>query len=100
VDTLGHLLAQHVTPADANARAQVGQLAKAVQAATGESVEFALADPGYTGEKLAAEAREHGIKLESVLNGLGGRLEQPIRASSIGASIRKEARKNYYFFLQ
>ena len=38
VDTLGHLLPLHVTPADADDRAQVGRLAKAVQAATGDSV--------------------------------------------------------------
>nr|WP_015061157.1 IS5 family transposase [Pseudomonas sp. K-62]BAM13993.1 transposase [Pseudomonas sp. K-62] len=66
VDTLGHLLALHVTPADANDRAQVGRLAKAVQAATGESVEVAFVDQGYTGEKPAAAAREHGIALEVV----------------------------------
>jgi transposase len=66
VDTLGHLLALHVTPADADDRAQVGRLAKAVQAATGESVEVAFVDQGYTGEKPAAAAREHGIELEVV----------------------------------
>jgi len=66
VDTLGHLLALHVTPADADDRAQVGQLAKAVQAATGESVEIAFVDQGYTGEKPAAAARAHGIALEVV----------------------------------
>jgi transposase len=66
VDTLGHLLALHVTPADADDRAQVGRLARAVQAATGESVEVAFVDQGYTGEKPAAAAREHGIELEVV----------------------------------
>lgn len=35
VDTLGHLLALHVTPADADDRAQVGHRAEVVQAATG-----------------------------------------------------------------
>lgn len=66
VDTLGHLLALHVTPADADDRAQVGRLAKAVQAATGESVEVAFVDQGYTGEKPAAAARAHGIELKVV----------------------------------
>ena len=66
VDTLGHLLALHVTPADADDRAQVGRLARAMQAATGESVEVAFVDQGYTGEKPAAAAREHGIALEVV----------------------------------
>lgn len=36
VDTLGHLLALHVTPADADDRFQVGRLAEDLQAATGE----------------------------------------------------------------
>ena len=66
VDTLGHLLALHVTPADADDRAQVGRLAKAVQAATGASVEVAFVDQGYTGEKPATAAREPGIELEVV----------------------------------
>src|ERR1700712_3117774 len=39
VDTLGHLLALHVTSADADDRAQVGRLAEAVQAATSDHVE-------------------------------------------------------------
>src|ERR671916_209212 len=66
VDTLGHLLAAHVTPATADDRAEVGQLAQAVQVATGESVDLAYVDQGYTGERAAAAAREHGIELEVV----------------------------------
>jgi transposase len=66
VDTLGHLLALHVTPATADDRAEVGRLAAAVQAATGDSVELAFVDQGYTGEKPAAAAQEHGITLEVV----------------------------------
>jgi transposase len=42
VDTLGHLLALHVTAADEQDRAQVGMLAEAVQDITGESVELAV----------------------------------------------------------
>ena len=41
VDTLGHLLALHVTPADEQDRAQVAILSEAVQQVTGESVELA-----------------------------------------------------------
>ena len=63
VDTLGHLLAAHVTPADAQDRAQVDRLAAAVQAATGESVEIAYLDRGYTGEAPAAAAEAHGLRL-------------------------------------
>lgn len=66
VDTLGHLLALHVTPANADDRAEVGRLAKAVQVATGESVDLAYVDQGFTGEKAATAARAHGIKLEVV----------------------------------
>ena len=50
VDTLGHLLAALVTPANEQERAQVGRLAQAVQEATGQSVEIAFVDQGYTGE--------------------------------------------------
>jgi transposase len=66
VDTLGHLLALVVTAADAQDRAQVKELAARVQAATGESVEVAFVDQGYTGDTPAADAREHGIRLEVV----------------------------------
>jgi transposase len=66
VDTLGHLLALHVTPATADDRAEVGRLTEAVQQATGESVEVAYVDQGYTGDKPAQAARENGIKLEVV----------------------------------
>jgi transposase len=66
VDTLGHLLALRVTPADAQERDQVGDLAAAVQAATGETVEVAFVDQGYTGGAPAAEAEARGIRLEVV----------------------------------
>jgi len=66
VDTLGHLLALLVTPASAQERQQVQQLARAVQAATGEAVELAYVDQGYTGQDAAAAAETHGIRLEVV----------------------------------
>ncbi len=66
VDTLGHLLALRVTPADAQDRAQVGALAAAVQAATGDTVELAFVDQGYTGAEPAAAAASHGMRLEVV----------------------------------
>ena len=66
IDTLGHLLALHVTPANAQDRAQVEQLAAAIQAATGETVELAYVDQGYTGEGAATAAAAHGIQLEVV----------------------------------
>ena len=66
VDTLGHLLALKVTPANEQDRAQVGALTAAVQEATGENVEVAFVDQGYTGEKPAEEAATHGVRLEVV----------------------------------
>ena len=66
VDTLGHLLALCVTAADEQDRAQVSELAKRVQDETGETVEIAFVDQGYTGENAADAAEEHGIKLEVV----------------------------------
>jgi transposase len=66
VDTLGHLLALRVTAADEQDRAQVSELAKRVQEETGETVDIAYVDQGYTGENAADAAGEHGIKLEVV----------------------------------
>jgi transposase len=66
VDTLGHLLALHVTAANEQDREQVEVLAEAIQEATGENIELAYVDQGYTGERPAEEAAEHGIQLEVV----------------------------------
>ena len=66
VDTLGHLLALLVTPANAQDRAQVAALAEQVQDATGEMVEVAFVDQGYTGDQPAADAAKRGIRLEVV----------------------------------
>jgi transposase len=66
VDTLGHLLALHVTPADRQDRAQVKQVAREVQKVTDKSVELAFVDQGYTGEQPAADAAKHGIELSVV----------------------------------
>jgi transposase len=66
VDTLGHLLALFVTPANEQDRAQVAELTEQVQAATGEMVEVAFVDQGYTGEQAAAAAAAQGIRLEGV----------------------------------
>lgn len=66
VDTLGQLLALLVTPANEQERAQVAELAEQVQAATGEAVDVAFVDQGYTGEQPAEAAQAHGIRLEVV----------------------------------
>ena len=66
VDTLGHLLAAHVSAANENERAHVEELLANVQAATGESVQVAYVDMGHNGEAAAAVAQEHGVRLEVV----------------------------------
>ena len=66
VDTLGHLLALKVTAANEQERAQVGELARGIQQVTGDKVELAFVDQGYTGAQPAAQAAEHGIRLEVV----------------------------------
>ena len=66
VDTLGHLLALKVTAANEQDRAQVADWAEAVQAATGQNVQVAFVDQGYTGEQPAVAAARHGLRLEVV----------------------------------
>lgn len=63
VDTLGHLLALHVTPANEQDREQVGELAQQVQEVTGEAVEMVFVDQGYTGEQAQEQAEKQGIAL-------------------------------------
>jgi transposase len=66
VDTLGHLLALHVIPANVDDRAEVSRLAQAIQEVTGESVTLAYADQGYTGQKPVEAAKQQSIALEVV----------------------------------
>ena len=63
VDTLGHLLALKVTPANEQERAQVADLIEDVQEVTGDTVKAAFVDQGYTGEEPAAQAAERGVEL-------------------------------------
>ena len=66
VGTLGHMLARHATPANAQDRAPVAAPAGAARAATGRTVKVAFVDRGYTGEQAATDAAAHGIRLEAV----------------------------------
>jgi transposase len=66
VDTLGYLLGLHVTPANEQDRAQVGELCQQIQAVTGENIELVFVDAGYTGDAPADAAEEHGIELQVV----------------------------------
>jgi transposase len=66
VDRLGHLLALHVTAANEQDRGQVSEIASPVQQVSGEKVELAYVDQGYTGEAPAQAAAQHGMPLEVV----------------------------------
>lgn len=66
VDTLGHLLALHVTPASAEDRGEVERLARTMQTVTGDNVDIAYVDQGYTGARAANAAAAHGITLEVI----------------------------------
>ncbi len=63
VDTLGHLLALHVTPANEQDRDQVAHLTRDIQETTGMNIEVAFADQGYTGENAQEQAQDHGVQL-------------------------------------
>jgi len=47
-------------------REEVRKLSEEIQRATGENVELAYVDQGYTGERASGFAAEHGIRLEVV----------------------------------
>ena len=66
VDTLGHLLAAVVTPANEPDRAQVAALCARVQQVTGQTVQVAYVDQGYTGEAAAYAAAVHAIDLQVI----------------------------------
>ena len=66
VDTLGNLLAVHITSANEQERAQVQELGQQVQHVTGQTVKLAFADQGYTGDAAAQAAREEGIELQVI----------------------------------
>jgi transposase len=54
------------SPANEDDRKEVEKLSEEIQKATGENVELAYVDQGYTGEKASESAAEHGIRLEVV----------------------------------
>ena len=56
-------MALKVTAANEQERAQVADLVEEVQQATGESVEVAFVDQGYTGKEPAEQAAKRGIRL-------------------------------------
>jgi len=66
VDTLGHLLALCVTPANENDRSQVEALCDAVQEVTGQNVQVAFVDAGYSGGEAQKQAQPYAVRLEVV----------------------------------
>ena len=83
VDTLGHLLALHVTPADVGDRAAVGRLAADIQDATGDTVTLAFVDQGYTGQAAATAAQAEGITLN--------RRQSSLRPLRVPCCLRRSA---------
>jgi len=61
VDTLGHSLELHASPADKQDRTQGRRTAKAVLRTTRR-----LVDQGYAGEQVEDDTGNHGIKLQVV----------------------------------
>jgi transposase len=66
VDTLGHLLAAHVTAANEQDRSQVSALAAKVHEVTGDAVVLAFVDQGYTGAQAPHDAAAHHMQLAVV----------------------------------
>ena len=75
VDTLGRLLALKVTAANEEDRAQVDALAAKVQAVTGQTVQLAYVDQGYTGER--------GLCASSSAKGMGSRRRGRVRNKGV-----------------
>ena len=65
VDTLGHLLALHVTPASAEDRGEVERLARTMQTVTGNTVDIAYVDQGYTIGKIDNEPGKVDLRLNA-----------------------------------
>ena len=63
VDTLGNLLALHVSAANEDDRAMVNELAESVQQVTDVNVKTAFVDQGYTGALAHMDAADRGIEL-------------------------------------
>jgi len=84
VDTLGHLLALKVTAANDQDRAQVAELAQALQDTTGEQIQIAYVDQGYTGEN----ARKPQSRRSPVRFGQAGGMRQLAAAFHRPASGR------------
>jgi len=106
VDTLGHLLTVHVTPANEQERAQVFELCEAVQVVTGHTVKLAWANQGYMGgatqagrkdpwHRAAGDQAGRGEEgLRAVAQALGGRAQLCLGGAlpAAGQALRAAAR--------
>ena len=75
----------------ADDRAQVEHLAKAVQAATDDSVEIAFVDQGHAGQKPATAARMEGESIPEIFPSTAAHrgLEAPARYDQAGFATRR-----------
>ncbi len=65
-DTLGLLLSVHITPANEQWRAQVGEPTRQVQHVTSQTVKPAFADQDHPGDTAAQAARDEGMELQVI----------------------------------
>jgi hypothetical protein len=89
VDTLGHLLALIVTPADMQERDVAAGLAEQVQEVTGGSVKAAFVDQGYTGAATEADVARRGRGTD---RGQAPRGEDGVRAAAPAMGGRADVR--------
>lgn len=68
VETLSQLLSVIITPANKQARAQVGELCRQVKAITGQTMTVGFVDQGYTGEGRSTRRPGMVLTCESLKN--------------------------------
>ena len=73
VDTMGHVIALLVTPADEQDRDQVYDLCHQIRKVTGDRVDVVLADGGYTGEQAETDAALLDVELVVVKRPTGAK---------------------------
>ena len=89
VDTLRHLLALHVTPANEQDHAQLAQLAEQEQDVTDTSVEVASVGQGDTGARARQDAADQRMQLEVVKRPAS---EERLRAAATALGGRAQFR--------
>jgi transposase len=96
VDTLGHLLALHVTAASEQDRAQVERLAAEVQQITGRSVELAYVDQGIQVAGITEDRKGPLFRTTRSIGRADRQCPAPVRCladdSSTGACSRDQDR--------